>query len=173
LSRTHPSLATAKIMAMYWPDKPTSTRQPAWTWSALTDTDRSALDVMVTDWAAHYNQVYAVREQDAIPPCWRQHPWLAQELAVMVFLWWSAHRDPTATPERAAEFYLRHLPGFRARLAGMLGRSPTECQQGLHPETWRRDLDTTITDWPPQHCTDPDAVEVLGAADFGFPRLTP
>ena len=34
----------------------------------------------------------------------------------MTWLWYSAHRDPTATAERAGEFYLRYLPGFRTRL---------------------------------------------------------
>jgi hypothetical protein len=82
-----------------------------------------------------------------------------------------AHRDPTATAERAGEFYLRYLPGFRARVPQTLGRSPVECRKGHHPTTWRRDADQPITQWP----TDPDKVDHhladidhLGALNFGF-----
>ena len=170
MNHPHPAHATARLLAAYWPDKPTSDRRPPWTWSAQTDPDRHALHALVTDWVAHYNQVYAVHDHDLIPPCWPRHPWLASELAVLVFLWWSGHRDPTATVDRPAEIYTRYLPAFRTRLPGMLGRSPTECQQGQHPDTWRRDPDTTITTWPPGSAVDADAVELLGAADFGFPR---
>ena len=96
---------------------------------------------------------------------------LIHELAVMTWLWYSAHRDPTATAERAGEFYLRHLPGFRSRLPQTLGRSPVECRKGHHPSTWRRDADQSASEW----AADPDGadhhladINHLGATSFGF-----
>ena len=135
-----------QLLENYWPDQPKSTkRRPPWTWSILTAPERIALTAKIGDWVSAYNQCYAVAEDQLVPPCWPKHAWLAHELAVMTWLWYSAHRDPTATAERAGEYYLRYLPGFRTRLPQTLGRSPVECRKGHHPSTWRRDADRPIT----------------------------
>ena len=99
-----------QLLENYWPDQPkTGKRRPPWTWSALTAPERLALTARIGDWVGTYNQCYAVAEDQLIPPCWPKHRWLAHELAVMTWLWYSAHRNPTATAERAGEFY-RPLP---------------------------------------------------------------
>ena len=161
-----------QLLQDYWPDQPKTTkRRPPWTWSILSATERLALTSRIGDWVDNYNRCYAVEAEQLIPPCWPKHPWLAHELAVMTWLWYSAHRDPTATAERAGEFYLRYLPGFRSRLPGTLGRSPVECRKGQHPDTWRRDADLPRSEW----AADPDGVdhhladlEHLRAVGFGF-----
>jgi len=159
-----------QLLDDYWPDQPKTTkRRPPWTWSALAAPERLALTEKIGDWVDTYNQTYAVTEDQLIPPCWPQHPWLAHELAVITWLWYSAHRDPTATAERAGEFYLRHLPGFRARLPQTLGRSPVECRKGHHPTTWRRDADQSAARRPPKaDCIDLEDIQHLGAVTFGF-----
>jgi hypothetical protein len=161
-----------QLLQNYWPDQPKSAkRRPAWAWSALSAPERLALAARIGDWVSAYNQCYAVSEDHLIPPCWPKHAWLAYELAVMTWLWYSAHRDPTATAERAGEFYLRYLPCFRTRLPQTLGRSPVECRKGLHPATWRNDADQHASRWPADpngadhHLAD---IDHLGAATFGF-----
>lgn len=133
----------------YWPDQPKTTkRRPPWTWSALNAPERLALAAKIGHWVSDYNNCYAISEDQLVPQCWPQHPWLAHELAVITWLWYSAHLDPTATAERAGEFYLRYLPGFRLRLANALGRSPVECRKGTHLATWRRDAEQPTNQRP-------------------------
>jgi hypothetical protein len=165
------------LLARY--DTPTDTtqaRRPPWTWTALDPAERAALARLIDVFVHSYNQVHAITEDELIPPCWRRHPGLAAELAVQVWLWYSVHLDPhTASPTLAAEYYLRHLPGFRHRLNRLLGISPGECRRGQHPASWRTDADQRLATYP-QTPTDPDRdehdVEALGALDFGFPHLT-
>jgi hypothetical protein len=154
------------LMARYWPDKTTSGRKPPWTWSALAEDERFALDEIVTGWVASHNDTYAVSEDRVIPACWRQHPWLTAELATITFLWWSAHLDPTATVSDAGEFYLRYLPGFHDRLQDMLGRSPGECRRGEHPTTWRRGVENLLD--LPTSVSPGDAPTTVSSATFGF-----
>lgn len=142
------------LIALYWPDRPTSTRVTPWTWIALTDPDRDALAEFAAHWVDHHNRIYAVAEDQLIPPCWRQHPRLAVELAVMAWMWYSAHHDPTGIVERAGEFYLRHLPGFHSRLPALLGRSPSECGEGQHPPTWRKDTEQKTNNWSRENILD-------------------
>lgn len=147
----------------------------AWAWSALDDDERAALARVVEVYVATYNAVYAVTEDELIPPCWRHHPGLAHELAVQLWLWYWANMDPKATPGMAGDYHGRHLPGFRSRVDRLLGKSPKECRRGDHPETWRKSADDVLTTypdkWPRPECDDELAVELLGDLHFGFPDL--
>ena len=145
----------------------------AWAWSMLNEEERAALARLVDVFVATYNAVYAVAEDDVIPPCWRHHAGLAHELAVQLWLWYWANIDPKATPGIAGDYHGRHLPGFRSRVDRLLGKSPKECRRGEHPDTWRKSADDLIatypTKWPRSGLDDELAVELLGGLHFGFP----
>ena len=163
------------LLALFHPpanaDEP---RRHPWTWPALHSDERVALVRMIDVWVDTYNHVHATRPSDLVPPCWRRHPGLATELAVQVWLWYAAHIHPQTTPVIAGEYYLRHLPGFRARLDHLLGASPPECRRGEHPDTWRSDTDTqrsTYNNTLPNP-DDQDHIDLLGELHFGIPRVT-
>lgn len=126
------------------PGNEQSPRRPPWTWSALTPAEAGAMARLVDVYVETYNHVHAVTEDDVIAPCWRLHPGLATELAVQVWLYYAAHLDTKATPMLAADFYGRHLPGFRSRIDRLLGRSPGECRAGQHRDTWRKGAEEMI-----------------------------
>lgn len=147
-------------------------RRPPWTWSALTRDERGALARMIDVWVDTYNHVHAVAFPELIPACWRRHPGLASELAVQVWVWYTAHIHPQTTPLIAGDYYLRHLPGFRARVDRLLGASPAECRRGDHPDTWRGDADTHLATYATYTAdTDDDRVDLFGQMHFGFPHL--
>jgi hypothetical protein len=147
-------------------------RRPPWTWAALTPTEQAALARLIDVWVQAYNRVHAITPNELIPPCWRQHPALAAELAVQLWVWYFAHLDRKTTPLQAGEYYLRHLPAFRSRIDRLLGVSPGECRRGEHPTTWRQDTDTQLADYP----TGTGRVarltpDLLSALRFGFAEL--
>jgi hypothetical protein len=146
-------------------------RRPPWTWSALNRDERAALARMIDVWVDTYNHIHATTPTDLIPPCWRQHPALATELAVQLWLWYTAHIHPQTTPLIAGDYYLRHLPGFRTRLDHTLGASPPECRQGQHPHTWRTDTDTQLAAYDGARDPEVNKVDLLGELHFGFPHL--
>lgn len=148
--------------------------QPArfpWTWSALTAAEAAALARLVETYVSTYNRVLATTVAEIVPPCWRRHEGLATELAVQVWLYYTVHHHAKATPTAAAEFYGRHLPGFRGRVDKHLGRSPIECRRGEHPETCDKDIDELLAHYEQQGSASEDgtAIEQLGELHFGFP----
>jgi hypothetical protein len=119
-------------------------RRPPWNWAVLAADERDAQHRLLHTFVDFYNHTYAVTEDDVIPPCWPHHPGLVHELAAHLWLWYATFLDDAATAFAAADYYLRHLPGLRQRLTHYLGRSPAECRQGHHPDTWRRELDSIM-----------------------------
>lgn len=145
-------------------------RRLPWTWAGLTCAEQAALARLIDTWVQAYNGVHAISPTELIPPCWRQHPALAIELAVQLWLWYFVHFDRKATPLQAGEYYLRHLPTFRGRIDRLLGISPGECRRGDHPVTWRRDTDTQLATYPsPNTRTERLPPEFLSPLLFGFP----
>jgi len=148
-------------------------RRP-WCWSALTGPEREALARMIDVYVASYNHVQAIDTTDIIPPCWRQHAGLAWELAVQVWLWYQSYMDPKATPAAAAELHGRHLPGFRTRLARLLGRDPNDCRANQHPSKWRKADEqlSVLASLPASSSTlERTAAVDLGEVHFGFSHL--
>ncbi|CRK59270.1 hypothetical protein [Alloactinosynnema sp. L-07] len=146
-------------------------RRPPWTWSLRTQHERDALAGMIAEFVACFNTVYASDVEELIPPCWPHHPALATELAVHIWLWYEAHHDSGAGTGVSGDYYLRHLPGLRSRIAATLGRSPSECRQGQHPDSWRTDVDALIHQNEPtsRHADGPaPAIERLTRIGFGF-----
>ncbi|MGW4527890.1 hypothetical protein [Amycolatopsis sp. NPDC004378] len=65
-----------------------------------------------------------------IPPCWRQHPGLAMEVASLAYSWRAANIGPEAS-ERDAQYWLHQWrPGFSDRLAREWVRP--DCLDGDH-----------------------------------------
>ena len=146
-------------------------RRAPWAWGTLNPEERIELTARVWEFVQEYNQVYAVVVDDLIPPCWAEHPGLAMELSSLTWLWFSANIDPTAAPERIGDFYHRWLPGFKQRLDSWLGSSPSECRDGDHPASWRRDVEKKIAGWPEsiRNATDlEENVTAISEHAFGF-----
>lgn len=116
---------------------PGAIRRAPWTWSALSESESGALTRTAQRWVDDYNVVHAVNHRETVPVCWFRHPGLAHDLAVMVWVYFGSHHDRRATPHLAADYHLRHLPGFRSRLDHLLGSDPASCRAGRHPASWR------------------------------------
>lgn len=163
---------TALLLARFEHD-PKSEEPPRfpWVWEALSPAEASALARLVEVYVASYNHTLATTASEIVPPCWPQHPGLARELAVQVWLYYAVHHHAKASPAAAAEFYGRHLPGFRGRVEKLLGRSPIECRKGQHLPSWRKDLDELVGEYE-QRSENPqnmNAIEQLTQLHFGFP----
>lgn len=144
-------------------------RRPPWTWSILTKTEAAALEVVVAQFVESYNEVHATAPRHLIPPCWPHHPGLAVELAALAWTWYAAHVDPAATAHQVAEYYERYLPGFRNRMNDMLGRSPMECRQGNHPDSWRSEVRPYLPSSNPRaSSTDERPLDAIVRHNFGF-----
>jgi hypothetical protein len=140
---------------------------PPWTWSNLDEKPARDLDAAVQAWVGDYNRHLAVKVDEIIPACWRQHPALTQELPVQYHGWLGVHRDPDATSAQALEYYTKYLPSFRDRVKDLLGGDASKCRVGKHPEP-SDPLDRTIT----LAATDlaahgPDIIDVLRRTTFG------
>ena len=160
------------LLALY--DTTGSDRRPPWTWSVLDVRERAALARMIDVWVDTYNHVHVTKISDIIPSCWRSHPALATELAVQVWLWYTAHIHPQTAPLIAGDYYLRHLPGFRTRVSSMLGTSPPECRRGEHPASWRDDAERQLNGHEVSAESVPaqvDHIDQLGKLHFGFPKI--
>lgn len=143
-----------------------------WAWEALGPQESAALARLVDVYVATYNHTLATAVEEVVPPCWPRHPGLARELAVQVWLYYAVHHHPKASPAAAAEFYGRHVVGFRGRVEKHLGRSPIECRTGGHLHSWRKDLDELLAEYEHHSSADApntSAIEQLGELHFGFP----
>ena len=161
------------ILAGYLPRKPDEHRHAPWHLANMPADQRDELFSRVAQFVDDFNETYALKVAETIPVCWPEHPWLAREVNVLMWQWFSAHRDPAASIERAGEFYGRHLPGFRQRLNAMLGESPDECRADRHPSSWPLVLERPGAT-PPQCLGAGDDREepscTTGNASFGFPE---
>lgn len=165
---------TAALVDLFTgPAQDNEPQRPPWTWSALTSDERLALGRAIDDWTTTFNHVFATAPAHLIPPCWRLHPGLATELAVHIWLWYQAHRADNASITHAAEYYLRHLPGFRSRITEALGETAAECRRLEHPRNWRAETSKLLgvyTTRELDHHNQPaaDATDLLGALHYGF-----
>lgn len=77
------------------------------------------------------NVSYAWRPEQVIPPCWRKHPPLAHDLAVLAFGRYLAYEtSTTAHPSRWHD----DLGAFQARMLFALGENARDCRKGAHCE---------------------------------------
>jgi hypothetical protein len=108
--------------------------RPPWSWCNLTEDEARRLDSQLQDWITDYNTHLATDIGHVIPACWRQHPALLQNLPVLYWAWWDAHRNPEAGIRSAVEFHGRHLPAFQERLDGLLvdKAAAGKCRSGRH-----------------------------------------
>lgn len=153
------------------PDKKEGrTHRPPWTWHTLDADERATLAELVNNWVETYNRTLATSVRELVPPCWHQHEGLAAELPVMLWHWYEVHRGQATRVGAAAEFYTRHLPGFRGRVAGYLGEAAEDCRTGRHPSDWRQAIDSLIAAWP--QSTPGDEVDLLAELHCGFGPAT-
>lgn len=101
-----------------------------WDLAALPDD----LQHVVWEWlpkaVAWVNECYAWQPETVIPPCWREHPHLALELAVLVFGRELAYRS---THTRELSQWHDELHATQGRMNSALGPAGlTDCQRGLH-----------------------------------------
>ncbi len=148
------------LLETYETGQPGEARRRPWTWASLTEPQAEALDRLVDAFTVVYNQVVVTDPAEIVPPCWRQHPRLKDELAVLVWLYYQAHLDARSTPIAAGEFRTRYLRAFTSSVPSWLGISGKECRRGRHDPVWRKDVDDLLTHQPS-----------AGMAHFGFPPL--
>ncbi|MFE9751013.1 hypothetical protein ACFYOT_39425 [Saccharothrix saharensis] len=146
--------------------EPAAVRRTPWTWAALSHEEAAALRRTVRRWVADYNLVHAVSSRELIPDCWPQHPGLAYDLAVMVWVYYDSHHDRRTSPLMAGDYHLRYLPGFRSRLDRWLGSDPTSCRAGEHPASWRATPGEALR--PADHHRPVDGDEETAALCFSF-----
>jgi hypothetical protein len=139
-----------------------------WNWAALPDGDRETLVALVDDFVGSYNRLWAMTDEQTVPPCWYRHPALAYDLAALAWAYYEAYRHREATPGRALDFQAQ-LAAFGDRLERWLGSQPGECRAGNHPRDWRH-VRETVRDHAPGSVDHADAVALLGAENFGFGR---
>lgn len=88
---------------------------------------------VVDNFVAFYNQNYvgvAGGRATAIPPCWRQHPGLAAEVASLAYTWRAANMGPAANICDAQQWLHQWRPGFTDRMTR--DWLPLDCLDGLH-----------------------------------------
>jgi hypothetical protein len=66
--------------------------------------EATAPESLAETFVAFYNRTYVGMEgtkAKPIPPCWRQHPGLAMEVATLAYNWFAANTGPTANVREA------------------------------------------------------------------------
>lgn len=97
---------------------PDELREPVWEW--------------LTKAVRWINGCYAWQPETVIPPCWRQHPHLALDLAVLAFGRELAYRSTKAL--EPGEWH-DSLQTVQTRMVAAIGAVDlTECQKGGHRE---------------------------------------
>ena len=76
---------------------PRTAARPPWSSANLTDEETIWLDTALDRFVDTYNCTLAIRAEEFIPACWREHPSLAQELPVQLWAWWAANLDEQST----------------------------------------------------------------------------
>lgn len=111
-------------------DEPRSPRP--WDVASLPDELQEAGWAWLTQAVTWVNECYAWQPETVIPPCWREHPHLVLELAVLSFGRELAYRS-TKTQE-PSEWH-NDLQAVQGRMVAAVGASDlTECQKGTHRE---------------------------------------
>ena len=147
--------------------------RPPWSWSNLTDDEARQLDGQLQDWITDYNTHLATDLAHVIPACWRQHPALLQNIPVLYWAWWDAHRNPEASIRAAVEFHGRHLPAFQERLNGLLvdKAAAGKCRSGRHQDAPDADQArtgaVTLAASADAAQRGPDVIDVLRKTPFG------
>ncbi len=165
-------IALTELIELFSPSAQEEGREhrPPWTWSALTAGERDTQARLIDDWVETYNRVLATEKSEIVPPCWRQHPGLATELAIQVWHTYAVHHHAAATVTAAADYYSRHLPGFRKRVPTYLGEAASDCLAGRHPGDWHQPIETVLDNYTQGITTDADtdALHRLGDLHNGF-----
>jgi hypothetical protein len=166
-----PPVAAVELSVLldeYW--RADTGRRP-WNWAALPPEHREALVELVDRFVDSYNRVWAMTDDQVIPPCWHRHPALAYDLAALVWTFHGAYRDGAASPEAALRFQ-DHVVSFAGRLDRWLGRGARDCRDGRHERSWRSVRSRGLR--PDRNSLEyADEIALLGVEHFGFEPDTP
>jgi hypothetical protein len=91
----------------------------AWAWSSPSTADENDPQAVVDNFVAFYNLTYVGvdgSKAKPIPPCWRDHPGLAMEVANLAYTWRTANLGNTANARDAQHWHHQWRPGFTDRL---------------------------------------------------------
>lgn len=119
--------------------------RPPWAWRNLDADEADVLDECLDEFVDHYNATMALRRDQIIPLCWRQHPYMPQVLPVLFWGWVTSHREQDAHIVAALEWHRTHLRSFHERLTDYLGTSAATCQAGKHSDTGNHELRQALT----------------------------
>jgi hypothetical protein len=101
-----------------------------WDLASLPDAYREVVWAWLSEAVTWLNASYAWQPETVIPPCWREHPHLALELAVLAFGRELAYRS-TRTRE-PGEWHDDLSEGWKRMVAAVGELEMTECQRGTH-----------------------------------------
>jgi hypothetical protein len=140
-----------------------------WSWFELSPDEAtkalSKLDPWVRTILARHGKVLA-----QLRPCWWQHPLVVEELLVLSQLWHKTYRGKKASPEKAADWHEKWLPGWLERVEDRREFSDCESGHAVRPLTvpagWgpipaeavtglATDWAATRAQWPPPRRTRP------------------
>lgn len=103
-----------------------------WDLALLPDELREVVWEWLPQAVAWINECYAWQPETVLPPCWREHPHLVLELAILAFGRELAYRS-TRTQEPSQ--WHDDLQAVQNRMSAALGTvGLTECQRGLHAD---------------------------------------
>lgn len=143
---------------------------PPWAWTNLTSEEADWLDSALDGFVHDYNHTYVATIEEIIPACWRLHPALAHELPVQFWSWWTAHLDPRASINQAADYYTRILPAFHTRVTTRLvGPGAVNCRKGQHSRSSDPDVTTAANAAPTsaRHGVTTATIRSLRLVSFG------
>lgn len=111
-------------------------RPAEWVWSAPALDETADPETTVESFVAFYNRTYVGLDggkAKPIPPCWRQHPGLAMEVATLAYTWLTANIGPTANVRDAQNWHHQWRPVFADRLTRDWAHA--DCLDGHHCPT--------------------------------------
>lgn len=88
---------------------------------------------VVACFVAFYNQTFVGVDggrAKPIPPCWREHPGLAADIAALAYGWRSANIGPAANIRESQYWLHQWRPGFVDRM--VRDWLPADCVDGMH-----------------------------------------
>jgi Domain of unknown function (DUF4913) len=93
-------------------DSTSATR--SWCWRDLGPKAADELWSQLSDWVAWLRTRYPLAKK--VPPCWREHPEIVEELTALWLAWQGAYVDANAPLTGPAEWHDHWLPGLLRRL---------------------------------------------------------
>ena len=85
-----------------------------WNWRCMPAPVAQVAMSALTEWVDWLRHRYPVAR--TLPPCWRRHPELIEELSALHWAWRAAFHGDEARPSAPADFHGHYLPGVLDRV---------------------------------------------------------